>query len=78
MIDDGRPSLLSAHRPSVLLATGGDLRCDLDATQLARPAEEALKRALSVLECVREGEIGCILGNVTSSKDSVLSAALPS
>ena len=28
MIDDGRPSLLSAHRPSVLLATGGDLRCD--------------------------------------------------
>ena len=37
-----------------------------DATQLARPAEEALKRALSV--CEREGEIGCILGNVTSSK----------
>ena len=28
MIDDGRPSLLSAHRPSVLPATGGDLRCD--------------------------------------------------
>ena len=49
-----------------------------DATQLARRCEEALKRALSVLECVREGEIGCILGNVTSSKDSVLSAALPS
>ena len=42
MIDDGRPSLLSAHRPSVLLATGGDL----DATQLARPAEEALKKGV--------------------------------
>ena len=45
MIDDGRPSLLSAHRPSVLLATGGDLRCD----PTRSPAEEALKieRALS-------------------------------
>ena len=73
MIDDGRPSLLSAHRPSVLPATGGDLRCD----PIARPAEEALKRALS--QCERESEIGCILGNVTSmQKDSVLSAALPS
>ena len=47
-----------------------------DATQLARPAEEALKRALSV--CERAGEIGCILGNVYLLKDSVLSAALPS
>ena len=48
MIDDGRPSLLSAHRPSVLLATGGDLRCD----PTRSPAEEAqnrkfLERALS-------------------------------
>ena len=40
-----------------------------DATQLARPAEEALKRALSVIE----GEIGCILGNVYLLKKTAYS-----
>ena len=45
-----------------------------------RPNSLALLRggAQKGVECESEGEIGCILGNVTSSKDSVLSAALPS
>ena len=67
MIDDGRPSLLSAHRPSVLLATGGDLRCD----PTRSPAEEALKieRALRRF-IIEEAKITrlYLIGNVTSSK----------